>query len=183
MLTIRKKLAEQASNGEQSQAGVRVQRRVSFRSQLLIAEAGELGEVTPNTCAVTFDNPDDLREFTVTVIPDEGYWEKGKFTFHVSIPPEYNIKPPCVRCETRLWHPNITETGEVCLSILRETSIDGSGWSPARRLKDVVLGINSLFTDLLNFDDPLNLDAAQHYEGDKVAFARKVQQFIRLYAS
>lgn len=56
-------------------------------------------------------------------------------------------------CLTRLWHPNINETGDVCLrycihyvviifyyyyyfvSILRETSIDGTGWSPARRLK------------------------------------------------
>ena len=31
-----------------------------------------------------------------------------------------------------------------------------------------MLGLNSLFTDLLNFDDPLNLEAAQHYERDKV---------------
>jgi ubiquitin-conjugating enzyme E2 F len=68
-------------------------------------------------------------------------------------------------------------------SILRDTSIDGTGWSPARRLKDVVLGLNSLFTDLLNFDDPLNLQAAEHYQKDKVSFARKVHQYIRLYAS
>ena len=37
--------------------------------------------------------------------------------------------------------------------------------------QDVVLGLNSLFTDLLNFDDPLNLEAAQHYERDKVGQA------------
>lgn len=36
--------------------------------------------------------------------------------------------------------------------------------------QDVVLGLNSLFTDLLNFDDPLNLEAAQHYERDKVRY-------------
>ena len=34
-----------------------------------------------------------------------------------------------------------------------------------------MLGLNSLFTDLLNFDDPLNLEAAQHYERDKVSHA------------
>jgi hypothetical protein len=33
-----------------------------------------------------------------------------------------------------------------------------------------VLGLNSLFTDLLNFDDPLNLQAAEHYQKDKVNF-------------
>lgn len=24
--------------------------------------------------------------------PDEGYWKNGRFTFEVTIPPEYNIK-------------------------------------------------------------------------------------------
>jgi ubiquitin-conjugating enzyme E2 F len=38
--------------------------------------------------------------------------------------------------------------------------MDGTGWAPTRTLKDVVWGLNSLFTDLLNFDDPLNIEAA-----------------------
>ena len=77
---------------------------------------------------------------------------------------EILLQPPEVACRTRIWHPNITENGEVCLSVLRETSIDGTGWSPARSLKvimqhskfcnlhtifshqDVVWGLDSLFT-------------------------------------
>jgi ubiquitin-protein ligase len=35
---------------------------------------------------------------------------------------DYNIAPPEVRCLTRLWHPNISEQGDVCLSILRQNS-------------------------------------------------------------
>jgi hypothetical protein len=31
-------------------------------------------------------------------------------------------------------------------SLLREHTIDGSGWAPTRKLKDLVWGINSLFT-------------------------------------
>ncbi|OBS65014.1 hypothetical protein A6R68_06453 [Neotoma lepida] len=76
--------------------------------------------------------------------------------------------PPKVKCLTKIWHPNITETGEICLSLLREHSIDGTGWAPTRTLKDVVWGLNSLFTDLLNFDDPLNIEAAEHHLRDKV---------------
>ncbi|XP_075009863.1 NEDD8-conjugating enzyme UBE2F isoform X14 [Calonectris borealis] len=34
--------------------------------------------------------------------------------------------------------------------------------------KDVVWGLNSLFTDLLNFDDPLNIEAAEHHLRDKI---------------
>ncbi|EAW71131.1 ubiquitin-conjugating enzyme E2F (putative), isoform CRA_d, partial [Homo sapiens] len=43
--------------------------------------------------------------------------------------------PPKVKCLTKIWHPNITETGEICLSLLREHSIDGTGWAPTRTLK------------------------------------------------
>ncbi|CAI8055175.1 NEDD8-conjugating enzyme UBE2F [Geodia barretti] len=187
MLTIRKKLEEQAASGSSADGGRgesrRVRRRMSIRSQLLTEEVRELGQILPKTCTVNFPNHDNFRTFIVTIRPEEGYWKGGIFHFNVQVPEDYNNKPPNVSCNTRLWHPNINETGDVCLSILRETSIDGTGWSPARRLKDVILGLNSLFTDLLNFDDPLNLEAAQHYERDKNSFARKVYQFVKLYAS
>ncbi|XP_036815186.1 NEDD8-conjugating enzyme UBE2F isoform X4 [Oncorhynchus mykiss] len=38
----------------------------------------------------------------------------------------------------------------------------------AYNMVDVVWGLNSLFTDLLNFDDPLNIDAAEHHLRDKI---------------
>uniref|UniRef100_A0A4W5P7X4 Ubiquitin-conjugating enzyme E2F (putative) n=1 Tax=Hucho hucho TaxID=62062 RepID=A0A4W5P7X4_9TELE len=98
---------------------------------------------------------------------DEGYYQSGKFQFEIDVPEAYNMVPPKVKCQTRIWHPNIAETGEICLSLLREHSIDGTGWAPTRTLKDVVWGLNSLFTDLLNFDDPLNIDAAEHHLRDK----------------
>ncbi|XP_029462274.1 NEDD8-conjugating enzyme UBE2F isoform X2 [Rhinatrema bivittatum] len=100
--------------------------------------------------------------------------------------------PPKVKCLTRIWHPNITENGDICLSLLREHSIDGTGWAPTRTLKDVVWGLNSLFTspgvythpvqDLLNFDDPLNIEAAEHHLRDKEDFRSKVEDYIKRYA-
>lgn len=58
----------------------------------------------------------------------------------------FYFQPPRVKCLTRLWHPNINVDGDVCLSLLRQTSIDEHGWAPTRRLKDVVWGLNALFT-------------------------------------
>lgn len=57
-----------------------------------------------------------------------------------------SFQPPRVKCATTLWHPNISVSGDICLSLLRQNSIDGLGWAPTRRLKDVVWGLNSLFT-------------------------------------
>ena len=56
------------------------------------------------------------------------------------------------------------------------------GWAPTRRLRDVIWGLNSLFTDLLNFDDPLNIAAAEHYQRDKDAFRLKTKQWVVKYA-
>ena len=67
-------------------------------------------------------------------------------------------------------------------SLLREHSIDGTGWGPTRTLKDVVWGLNSLFTDLLNFNDPLNIEAAEHHLRDKEDFQDKVDEYIKRYA-
>lgn len=116
-----------------------------------------------------------------------------------------------MKCQTKLWHPNISEEGDVCLSILRQSSLDGMGWAPTRKLKDVVWGLNSLFTvciynflslysirvgvcvqytsytlhffqDLLNFDDPLNKDAADQFIKDKESFRSKVRDYVMQYA-
>lgn len=98
------------------------------------------------TCKVHFPDPNKLHCFQLTVSPDEGYYQGGKFQFETEVPDAYNMVPPKVKCLTKIWHPNITETGEICLSLLREHSIDGTGWAPTRTLKDVVWGLNSLFT-------------------------------------
>ncbi|XP_047114236.1 NEDD8-conjugating enzyme UBE2F-like isoform X3 [Schistocerca piceifrons] len=91
-------------------------------------------------------------------------------------------EPPSVKCLTKLWHPNISEDGDICLSLLRQNSIDGMGWAPTRKLKDVIWGLNSLFTDLLNFDDPLNIEAAELYTRDKDAFRSKVREYVNKFA-
>lgn len=37
------------------------------------------------------------------------------------------LQPPIVKCLTRVWHPNISEEGSICLSLLRQNSLDGFG--------------------------------------------------------
>ncbi|XP_071328654.1 NEDD8-conjugating enzyme UBE2F isoform X2 [Trachinotus anak] len=145
--------------------------RVSIRDRLLTKEVAELEANLPSTCKASFPDEDKLHHFQLAVSPDEGYYQSGRFQFEIDVPEAYNMVPPKVRCLTRIWHPNITENGEICLSLLREHSIDGTGWAPTRTLKD-----------LLNFDDPLNIDAAEHHLRDKEDFRNKVQDYIKHYA-
>uniref|UniRef100_T1JHW8 E2 NEDD8-conjugating enzyme n=1 Tax=Strigamia maritima TaxID=126957 RepID=T1JHW8_STRMM len=185
MLTLSKKLKKtfEANNTEPLATCANVCKRISVRDKLLVKEVSELQSNLPPTCQMKFDNPHQLHKFKLTIRPDEGHWKGGRFRFNIHVTEEYNLMPPKVKCNTRLWHPNITEQGEICLSLLRENSVDGLGWTPTRRLKDVVWGLNSLFTDLVNFEDPLNIEAAEQYRNDKDDFNSKVSKYVELYAT
>jgi len=156
--------------------------RVSIRDKLLIKEVQEMEENLPAGCKVKFEDPDAFHDFKLFISPDDGIYKGGTFNFHIKVPLEYNLSPPTVHCLTKLWHPNINQDGDVCLSILRQNSLDGHGWAPTRRIKDVVWGLYSLFDDLLNFEDPLNAEAAEMYQHDSKGFTVRVKDYIRMYA-
>ena len=181
MFKLQQKRKEEAA--KKSEDVPPLSKQMSVRSRFLTQEVSEIQSCMPKTCKIQFADVDDLRKFTLIVSPDEGFWKNGRFVFEISIPPEYNIKPPVATCKTRIWHPNITEEGKICLSILREHSLDGTGWLPTRTLKDVVWGLNSLFTDLCDFEDPLNVTAAEQYGMDRRGFERKVRDYVSWYAS
>ncbi|KAF5274546.1 hypothetical protein FQA39_LY07158 [Lamprigera yunnana] len=137
MITLSQRLKKQ-----QDQANS----RISIRDRLLARELQELGQILPHNCNVCHENVNNLSSFTLTIKPTEGFWQGGCFKFAVKITEDYNMVPPLVKCMTKLWHPNISENGEVCLSLLRQHSVDGLGWSPTRRLNDVLWGLLALFT-------------------------------------
>ncbi|RZC39151.1 NEDD8-conjugating enzyme UBE2F [Asbolus verrucosus] len=176
MITLSQRLKKQQDDRASSA------NRISIRDKLLIKESQEMAQLLPSNCSVFYENENDLSKFILTVKPAEGFWEGGTFRFAINVTEDYNMVPPTVKCLTRLWHPNITEVGEVCLSLLRQHSMDGLGWSPIRRLNDVVWGLHALFTDLLNFDDPLNIEASDMYRNSKDEFRMKVSEYVTLYA-
>uniref|UniRef100_A0A1I7YN64 E2 NEDD8-conjugating enzyme n=1 Tax=Steinernema glaseri TaxID=37863 RepID=A0A1I7YN64_9BILA len=157
--------------------------RINIRDKLLAQEVQELQKEFRNhaTCKITFPNPTQLHEMELAVTPVEGMYTGGLFKFSIRVPPEYNNVPPTVECKTRVWHPNINEEGKICLSILRVNSLDDFGWMPTRRMRDVVMGLASLFGDLISFDDPLNQDAANQYKQSPEKFQRKVTDYIYEY--
>lgn len=185
MITLTKKLkqdTERGSSGKKRGLEANGLSRASIRDKLLVKEVQEMEQHLPAGCRVKFEDPNALHDFVLAVCPEEGFWQGGKFKFHIKVPLDYNMAPPEVKCLTRLWHPNISEQGDICLSILRQNSVDGMGWAPTRRLRDVVWGLNSLFDDLLNFDDPLNIEAADHFMTDRESFRTKVRDWIGKYA-
>lgn len=127
----------------------------------------------PDHAEINLDE-ENIMKFSVTVDlkKEETLWKGGKYTFSIEIPKTYPHKPPKVRCDTQIYHPNINMEGAVCLNILRDD------WKPILTVNAVILGLIFLFIEP-NPEDPLNHEAAELMRDDQKEFERKVKRSLR----
>ena len=108
--------------------------------------------------------------------PSDTPYEGGKFHLDITFPAEYPFKPPSIKFDTKIYHPNISYTGAICVTILK------TGWSPALDIIQVLLSISSLLSDP-NPDDPLNNDVTDVYRSSPELFIKTAQDWTKKYAS
>jgi len=142
-------------------------------------ELRELQRDPPTNCsaAPTGDGSasDMHRWHAVIVGPATSPFEGGVFYLNVVFPADYPFKPPQVRFETRVYHPNVNDSGGICLDILKDA------WSPALTISKVLLSICSLLTDP-NCDDPLVPEIAELYRRDRAAYNARAAEFTAKFA-
>jgi ubiquitin-conjugating enzyme E2 M len=137
----------------------------------------DLTEITPEAfpgISVRFPDPKVTQVLMVRVCPFAGLWAKHNFDFKFTIPDDFPFERPSVRCETRIWHPNIEETGGVCLNILRDN------YTPVMSLGHLLTGLQFLFTEP-NPLSPLNNEASEQFTKKPQEFKQKAQEYMRLY--
>eukprot|EP01103_Thecamoeba_quadrilineata_P000985 TRINITY_DN10874_c0_g1_i1.p1 TRINITY_DN10874_c0_g1~~TRINITY_DN10874_c0_g1_i1.p1 ORF type:complete len:202 (+),score=30.61 TRINITY_DN10874_c0_g1_i1:3-608(+) len=174
--------------------------RNSLRTLFLLKEFGRTGETLelPDTCVLEFPDADPnpkadftsnrYKRFIVHISPDEGLYEGGTFRIEFSVleVSEYPYKPPKAKLLTKIWHPNIDLEGGICHNYLKTDAIfrDGAGYSPVLGMSGVVTGILTLFyPGGENPDDPLNIEAANQYRQENVAFVKKAKEWTKNYAT
>ena len=107
--------------------------------------------------------------------PSESPYEGGIFFLNIHFPSDYPFKPPKVTFKTKVFHPNISGSGAICLDILKDQ------WSPALTISKVLLSICSLLTDP-NPDDPLVPDIARQFKRDYDAYKITAADWTQCYA-
>jgi ubiquitin-conjugating enzyme E2 D/E len=118
----------------------------------------------------------DLYVWNATLVgPSDSPYQGGVFQLSLVLPVNYPFKPPKVTFTTKIFHPNISPGGAICLDILKDQ------WSPALSISKVLLSISSLLTDA-NPKDPLVPEIARIYVEDRAAFDQTAREWTRLYA-
>ena len=100
-------------------------------------------------------------------------YQGGIYNFELICPNEYPFKPPKVKLLTQIFHPNIDDTGKICVDIL------GDQWSPALTIQKVVLCLQALITTP-HFDDVLNKEYMKiHNQSVQAAFEQACEINMR----
>lgn len=116
---------------------------------------------------VRLANDDNLFEWEVAIFGPPGtLYEGGYFKALMKFPPDYPYSPPTVRFLTRMWHPNVYENGDVCISILhppvddpQSGELPSERWNPTQNVRTILLSIISLLNEPNTFS-PANVDAS-----------------------
>lgn len=119
---------------------------------------------------VTLVDEGDLYNWEVAIFgPPNTYYEGGYFKARLKFPIDYPYSPPAFRFLTKMWHPNIYETGDVCISILhppvddpQSGELPSERWNPTQNVRTILLSVISLLNEPNTFS-PANVDASVMY--------------------
>ena len=126
----------------------------------IMKEYNDLQKDPPSGCSAGPDTEDDMYHWNGYIAgPEESPYAGGVFFLKIEFPSDYPFKPPKVAFTTKVYHPNISSNGSICIDILK------TEWSPALTISKVLISVSSLLTDP-NPEDPLVPEIAQLYKSD-----------------
>jgi len=103
-------------------------------------------------------------------------YEGGTYSVDIRIPSEYPFRPPIMKFETKVWHPNVSsQTGAICLDTL------SSAWSPVLTIKSALLSLQSLLSTP-EPKDPQDAEVAGMLMRNPKEFDRVAREWAIKYA-
>ncbi|GMH32773.1 hypothetical protein BSKO_00607 [Bryopsis sp. KO-2023] len=139
----------------------------------------ELKELQDKPCEgirVTL-NEDCVTEVVVELDgPDGTPYEGGLFKFKLSLCQEYPAKPPKGWFLTKIFHPNISKTGEICVNVLQKD------WNASLGLRHVLLVIRCLMIEPFA-ESALNDEAGKLLLEDYQEYAKVAKLMTDIHAA
>ena len=109
--------------------------------------------------------------------PIDTCYQGGIFDVDIIIPNEYPFKPPKMKFDTKIWHPNISSvTGAICLDILKNE------WTPALTIRTALISLQALMCEPVP-NDPQDAVVAKQYLSDIKLFNQTAKHWVEEYAN
>jgi len=149
----------------------------------LMSELKEINK-DPNYFFSVLPNEDNFMEWSFIMIgPPDTFYEGGIFNGILNFPKNYPNHPPKLKFVTNIYHPNIYQDGNVCISILHE-GIDeyeyesvNERWNPSQSVNTILLSILSIL-GCPNFDSPANIDASLEWKNSEETYKKKIFKLV-----
>lgn len=142
----------------------------------IMREQQDLSKDAPDSCSAG-PRGENLYVWDAMILgPADSPFAGGVFHLEIHFPTDYPFKPPKVVFLTKIYHPNISSNGNICLDILKDQ------WSPALTVGKALLSICSLLTDP-NPKDPLVPAIANQYMQDRLQYDLIAREWTQKYAS
>ena len=69
---------------------------------------------------LSLSEKDRLDQFSGAILgPANTPYEGGVFQVNISIPVDFPFSPPEIRFQTKIFHPNVDPSGNICLDVLK----------------------------------------------------------------
>jgi len=118
------------------------------------------------------DGTSDIGKWRVTIPgPPNTPWADGFYTAELDFPAEYPLKPPNVKFDPPIQHPNVYANGAVCLTL-----INSSHWKADTSVLAIIKGLQ-LFLAEPNENDPANWTIGQLYISDRAKYNSMVREY------
>jgi len=138
-------------------------------------EYDEIKQHPPCNCSAS-PHDNNIYQWSAMIYgPSETPYEGGIFKLNIIYPQTYPFKPPKINFITKVYHPNMDTSGNICLDILKDK------WSPALTVSKILLSICSLMNEP-NPDDPLMPDIANEYTNNIELFNTNARSWTKIYA-
>jgi ubiquitin-conjugating enzyme E2 D/E len=107
--------------------------------------------------------------------PNNSPYGGYSFLFDIDFPTNYPNSPPQVKCTTNVYHMNISTSGSVCVSSVKNE------WNKANNINTVLKSIFVIFK-VPNPESPHRSDIAQLYKNDRAQYEKNVKEHCEKYA-
>ncbi|GAA6026828.1 hypothetical protein JCM8097_005889 [Rhodosporidiobolus ruineniae] len=142
----------------------------------LAKEYNEIQADAPPNVIAQPDESNLLHWTGVITGPVDSAYKGGKFGIDLTFPTEYPFKSPTVKFTTRIYHPNVTDDGAICIGLLKSEA-----WKPSTKVEQILRALVQLLQEP-NPDDALVASIAEVYNQDRPTFDKTAQEWVKKYA-